>query len=69
MVVDTTCMQAGLANPHAALIDYKQQSYEWARIIEYLCSHCRMQISATESVNSFMLNIYTECFSEYKITL
>ena len=64
MVVDIACMQAGLADPRAG-------TYRLEIISTNLrvSSHCRMQMSATASVNSFMLNILSEPFSEYIITV
>ena len=67
MVVDTTCMQAGLADSRAGAYQLDIINTELR-----VGSRCRMQMSATASVNSFLLNILshnTEHFSEYKITV
>ena len=68
MVVDTTCMQAvGLADPPAGAY-----GLEIISTVLWVGSHCQMQMSATASVNSSVLNILscdTECLCEHKITL
>ena len=55
MVVDTTCMQAGPADPRAGGL-LGRLRLEIISTELRVDSHCRMQMNA--NVNSFVLNIY-----------